>query len=1833
VPANTTIVIAGTAADAGGGQVGGVEVSVDDGTSWRRAIGRTTWSYVWQTGAPGTATIRSRAVDDSGNLEQPLTSTTVEIGGAVGACPCSIWLPSQTATSGATQDDSAVELGTRFSPDNNGYITAIRFFKSAQDVGPHTGSLWSVDGARLATVAFTNQTASGWQEATLGNPVAVSAGATYVVSYHTASGFFIREDTYFSGRGVDNGPLHAPADTTTAPNGVFKYGGGGFPTATYNSANYWADVVFMASVGPDTTPPVVTSNTPQPGAISVAANTSATATFNEQMSAVTVSASTIELRDAATVLVPATVSYADGARTATLQPTASLAYSSTYTVTVKGGSSGVADLAGNPMAADLSWSFTTTGAPPPPPTTGPGGPILVIAAAGNPFGLYYAEILRAEGLNAFDVMDLANVTADVLGDHDLVVLGETPLTGTQVTMLSDWVINGGNLIAMRPDPQLASLLGLAGPASPIADGYLLVDTAVAPGRGIVGQTMQYHGPADRYTLIGATQVAALYTTSTAATTSPAVTVRSVGSAGGHAAAFAYDLARSVVYTRQGNPAWSGQDRDGLPGIRSDDLFFGGAEPNYVDLTKVAIPQADEQQRLLANLIGYVNAARRPLPRFWYLPRGLKAAVVMTGDDHANNGTTGRFEIYNNDSLPGCSVADWECVRATSYLFPNTPISASRVAALTAQGFEIGVHMWMSGLSTGSDASSMDCHDYTPASIAADYSKQIALFGSLFPSTLPLGTNRTHCIMWSDYSTQAEVALANGIRLDTNYYYWPDTWVNSMPGMFTGSGLPMRFATATGTMIDVYQAPSQMTDESGQSYPLTIDTLLDRALGPEGYYGAFVANMHTDNAVHAGSEAIITSAQTRGVPVISARQLLTWLDGRNGSSFGDIAWDGTNLTFSVSVAPGATGLETLLPTQVGAKTLTTLTRQGAAVAYSTQTIKGVAYATFASGAGLYQATYTVDNSPPTIADIVVTPGSQSAVVAWSTNEAATTRVDYGINAAALSGTVTAPGLSTVHSVQLTALSPSTAYFYRVTSADAGGASVTWPAPPDPPATFTTSAAPVLNCPCSIWAPSAAPIQPSVQDPNAVELGLKFRANTDGAITGVRFYKGTPNIGVHVGNLWSSTGTLLATVTFSSETASGWQQAIFATPVAILANRTYVVSYHAPSGFYAGDSGYFATGGVTNGPLTALGNGVDGPNGVYRYGPGGFPTSTSGSANYWVDVVFDTGGGVDIVPPTVTTTTPAGGATGVNAAAAITATFSEAVNPSTVTAANVELRTSTNAVLPAALSYDQPTRTLTLRPSAVLSTLATYTLRIRGGSTGIKDLVGNAMAADGSWTFTTGGTPEPSANILWTNSATTNTITAVSRTTGALIRQFNPGRGNGRGIVVVGNVVYYTVVESGSVYRLDATTGADLGIAFTVPGQTSLQQLAFDGANFWIPYGTNRVYQVTPNGVVLSTVTLSLCVSACDGLEFFNGKLISSRGNSQNPAIYDVYGIGGNLIQAGFIQHAQVGSGLAFDGTSFYVAGTQTISVYSGTTGAKVREMTPGGTTPAYEDLSFEYVTNIPVSSPTGGDIDGDGKADLAAYHPTNGTWHVLGSNTGYSTDNRLFWGYATDIPVPGDYDGDGRADVAIYRPGTGEWWVLTSGTNFTSYLVFGWGIRDDVPMPADYDGDGTTDPAIYRPSDGSWWVLLSGTNHSGYFTYQWGNGGDVPVPRDYDGDGKADLAIFRPSDGFWWVLQSSTGNTDYISYQWGIAGDSPVAADYDGDGKSDFAIYRPSTGFWWILQSSTNFSSYVTSHWGAAADIPVPADYDGDGRVDVAYYRPADGVWHIINSSTGVPVAH
>jgi hypothetical protein len=585
-----------------------------------------------------------------------------------------------------------------------------------------------------------------------------------------------------------------------------------------------------------------------------------------------------------------------------------------------------------------------------------------LANSNEAFGSYYAEILRAEGLNEFAVTDKSALSAATLAGYQVVLLASTSVTDAQVAVLTDWVQAGGNLIAMRPDGRLASLLGLSADTGDLTDSYVKVATDTAPGAGINGETMQFHGTADvRQAVGGATTLATLYSDAgtPSPTLAPAVTLRSVGAAGGQAAAFTYDLARSVVYTRQGNPAWAGQKRDGQPDpIRSDDLFF----PDWLDFNKVDIPQADEQQRALANLVTLMDLDRTPLPRFWYLPNGKKAAVVLTGDDHnhGNRGTQGQFDNYEEASPNGCSVAAWECVRSTSYVFPAVPISTAEAQAYEDAGFEIALHLRISGPNVGAE----QCNNYTsPTGPSTDLANQLLLFRNTWPALPDPVTNRTHCIAWSDWASVPKAELAHGIRFDTNYYYWPGAWVNNRPGVFTGSGFPMRFADTNGSLIDVYQAATQLTDESGIDVDKHIKALLDDALGPDGFYGVFTANMHTDEPDHPGANDIVAAAQARGVPVVSAKQMFTWIDGRNASSFQGVSYAAGLLRFTVARAAGAHDLQAMVPASSAAGAVSQIVRNGAAVDVTHRTVKGIDYATFDAPSGSYVVAYGGAVIPP------------------------------------------------------------------------------------------------------------------------------------------------------------------------------------------------------------------------------------------------------------------------------------------------------------------------------------------------------------------------------------------------------------------------------------------------------------------------------------------------------------------------------------------------------------------------------------------------------------------------------------------------------------------------------------------------------------------------------------------------------------------------------------------------------------------------------------------------------------------------------------------------------
>lgn len=528
--------------------------------------------------------------------------------------------------------------------------------------------------------------------------------------------------------------------------------------------------------------------------------------------------------------------------------------------------------------------------------------------------------------------------------------------------------------------------------------------------------------------------------------------------------------------------------------------------------------------------------------------------------------------------------------------------------------------------------------------------------------------------------------------------------------------------------------------------------------------------------------------------------------------------------------------------------------------------------------------TVDSTPPTItaktpaanATAVVTSTAPTVTFSESIQPSTLTAVLKDAAGNPLAATITYD--DSTHTATMnpaSSLIPSSTYSVTVSGAkdlvgNVMGGSTSW--------SFTTDS---HITGATVWSEATVPGTPAAQnDSSPIEVGMKFRASVSGSIVAISFYKGAGNTGTHIGHLWTSIGTLLATVTFANETASGWQQAVLSTPVAIQANTTYVVSYYAPNGHYAFDSNYFATSGVASYPLRALANGEDGGNGLFVYptGAGGaFPTGTYNAANYWVDVVFSSSV-QDTTAPTVTNQTPAAGAGSVSVNGTVTATFSEPVQANTI---SLVLKNGAGNTIPATVVYDDATQTATLTPNAVLANSTTYTATLSGA----KDAAGNTMAAPVTWSFTTAAAS--TGGSVWTDS----TVPAI------------PAAQNDSGNIEVG--MKFRSDTSGYVtgirfYKGSGNTGTHVGHLWTSTG-TLLATVTFTGesATGWqtasfsspVPVAANTTYVVSyqaPNGHYAFTsgffasagVTSGHLTALANGVDGGNGLFVYPGGQFPN-----------------------------------------------------------------------------------------------------------------------------------------------------------------------------------------------------------------------------------------------------------------------------------------------------------------------------------------------------------------
>ena len=351
IQAGSATTVTGTAIDAGGGVVGGVEVSADGGATWHPATGRSSWTYAWNPQRAGTTTLMSRAVDDSGNIETPSAGSTVLA--AAHDCPCSIWSSSIAPGQVDGGDTNAGEYGVRFTSEYSGYVTGIRFYKASTNTGTHIGHLWTNSGTLLASATFTGESASGWQQVNFSNPVAITANTTYVASFFTPTGHYSANAGFFAS-GVDNPPLHALADGVSGSDGVYSYGASpSFPTSSFGSSNYWADVVFLPGSSMPGAPPALLAN---PGSLSFTGFANQTAPAPQNVSIYNEGTSTLNWTAQASASW-ITLSATSGSTPATLSVSinetglAPGSYTGTITITPSAGANG-------PQTINVSFTLT-----------------------------------------------------------------------------------------------------------------------------------------------------------------------------------------------------------------------------------------------------------------------------------------------------------------------------------------------------------------------------------------------------------------------------------------------------------------------------------------------------------------------------------------------------------------------------------------------------------------------------------------------------------------------------------------------------------------------------------------------------------------------------------------------------------------------------------------------------------------------------------------------------------------------------------------------------------------------------------------------------------------------------------------------------------------------------------------------------------------------------------------------------------------------------------------------------------------------------------------------------------------------------------------------------------------------------------------------------------------------------------------------------------------------------------------------------------------------------------------------------------------------------------
>ncbi|WP_216361586.1 hypothetical protein [Candidatus Chloroploca asiatica] len=591
-------------------------------------------------------------------------------------------------------------------------------------------------------------------------------------------------------------------------------------------------------------------------------------------------------------------------------------------------------------------------------------PLLVVgnARAVPSFAGYLAEILRAEGLFAFQEAEVTRLTLTALQQYPLVLLSAGPLTADEAALLRRYVVEGGMLLALRPDPRLDEVFGVRHLGAVEARGSLQVVPGAPVVAGIETGRLQYHSPSDRLELAGAQELAR------SQTGAPLITLHHVGS--GRAALWAFDLAHSIALQRQGNPEEADTERDDIPGVRAVDMFV-----DWIDVERIHVPQADEQQRLLANMLLELSSANVPLPRLWYFPGGTPSVLVTTGDAH---GSTANYveEVLARVEQRGGTMSVYytpppastlgRMTRKARWWAADVPVmgvllerdqplpTPGHLAAWRERGHEFGMHPYVEeGLAYGYNA----------------YWNEFLKFGyGPVPPTV-----RTHRILWHGWVENARVQAQYGLRMNLDHYHIGSTVRTAdgawRSGYLGGTGLPMRFVDQDGTLLNVFQQATHLVDEHMMNvFDTGYDQGLDGSMAASlsrhqiaesvgRYPSALGVQCHIDPFLLGGEKAAnvgqwfeetLDFATDLGVATLSAERWLAFVEARMAARVEQVQWQAATGRWQaiLDLPPQPAGpLELMLPQQHNGAELSSIRLNGETHPWHRRRLAGREYVSF------------------------------------------------------------------------------------------------------------------------------------------------------------------------------------------------------------------------------------------------------------------------------------------------------------------------------------------------------------------------------------------------------------------------------------------------------------------------------------------------------------------------------------------------------------------------------------------------------------------------------------------------------------------------------------------------------------------------------------------------------------------------------------------------------------------------------------------------------------------------------------------------------------------------